>query len=124
MDNDSAGFTSPDEDDQRGWLWVVTILSIIYSLAFFGARVFVKYGQLGRDDLILGIAYVLRFQRLIFWVWLTAVQIIAFARWGAIMNAFTLGLGAFLGSTVHFAMVASTLAQVYHVFAASILCYH
>lgn len=53
-----AGFSRPDEDDQRGWLWVVTILSIIYSVAFLGARVFIKYGQLGIDDIVLGIAYV------------------------------------------------------------------
>lgn len=53
-----TGFSRPDEDDQRGWLWVVTILSIIYSVAFLGARVFIKYGQLGKDDVVLGIAYV------------------------------------------------------------------
>lgn len=124
MYTDNAGFTRPDEDDQRGWLWVVTILSIIYSLAFLGAIVFVKYGQLGRDDLILGIAYVLQSKRLRSRVRLTAVQVIAWGRWGAIMNAFTLGLGTFLGSTAHSVMVNSTLAQVNHLFGVAIIRYH
>ena len=55
---DDAGFSRPTADDHRGWLWVVTILSIIYSATFFGARLFGKYGMLWWDDVVLGTSYV------------------------------------------------------------------
>lgn len=53
-----AGFNKPSTIDERGWLWFVCILAIIYSLSFYAARIFGKYGFLWWDDLVLGIGYV------------------------------------------------------------------
>ncbi|KAK4893432.1 hypothetical protein LTR49_028493, partial [Elasticomyces elasticus] len=44
--------------DHRGWLWVTTILSIIYNISVLIVRLFGKYGLLWYDDATMGLAYV------------------------------------------------------------------
>ena len=53
-----AGLSKPTELDRRGWVWIITILSIVYSVCFLGARIFGKYGLLWWDDAVLASAYV------------------------------------------------------------------
>jgi hypothetical protein len=53
-----AGFKTTTFNDHRGWLWITTILSIVYTVSILLARLFGKYGLLWYDDAILGFAYV------------------------------------------------------------------
>jgi len=53
------GFSQPSIQDERGWLWFATILSAIYSVCFYGVRIFSKgLGWLWYDDLTLAVGYV------------------------------------------------------------------
>jgi len=63
MRAETAGFGKPTDSDHRAWLWVSTVLSILYTSCFLIARVFAKYGMLWWDDIILGLAYVSQFRR-------------------------------------------------------------
>ena len=51
-------FSTVTPDDHQAWLWVLSILSLIYSFFMLGARIMVKWKDPGYDDLALGIAYV------------------------------------------------------------------
>ncbi|KAK4551984.1 hypothetical protein LTR86_010776 [Recurvomyces mirabilis] len=55
-------------------LWVVTILSLIYSMIFLLARLAAKYKSLGSDDALLGLAY-----------------LVSLAQWSAVFQALNLG---------------------------------
>ncbi|KAK5761040.1 hypothetical protein LTS12_008888 [Elasticomyces elasticus] len=76
-----AGLNKTTSTDHRGWLWVTTILSIIYNVSVLVARLFGKYGLLWYDDATMGLAYC-----------------IAIARWGILMQAAEHGLGADLAA--------------------------
>ncbi|KAK5706032.1 hypothetical protein LTR97_001018 [Elasticomyces elasticus] len=76
-----AGLNKTTSTDHRGWLWVTTILSIIYTVSVLVARLFGKYGLLWYDDATMGLAYC-----------------IAIARWGILMQAAEHGLGADLAA--------------------------
>ncbi|KAK5739631.1 hypothetical protein LTR17_005115 [Elasticomyces elasticus] len=76
-----AGLNKTTSTDHRGWLWVTTILSIIYTVSVLIARLFGKYGLLWYDDATMGLAYC-----------------IAIARWGILMQAAEHGLGADLAA--------------------------
>ncbi|KAK5677177.1 hypothetical protein LTS10_010366 [Elasticomyces elasticus] len=52
-----AGLNKTTSTDHRGWLWVTTILSIIYTVSVLVARLFGKYGLLWYDDATMGLAY-------------------------------------------------------------------
>lgn len=63
MDSASASSGSPPFspvafNDHAGKLWIVTILSLIYSTLSVMARAYIKYKMLGLDDLLLGLATV------------------------------------------------------------------
>lgn len=53
-----AGFNKTTSTDHRRRLWVITILSIIYTISVLIARLFGKYGLLWYDDATMGLAYV------------------------------------------------------------------
>ncbi|KAK3626087.1 hypothetical protein LTR22_023303 [Elasticomyces elasticus] len=72
-----AGLNKATSTDHRGWLWVITILSIIYTISVLIARLFGKYGLLWYDDATMGLAYC-----------------VAVVRWGIQMHAISDGLGA------------------------------
>ncbi|KAK3624957.1 hypothetical protein LTR56_020688 [Elasticomyces elasticus] len=72
-----AGLNKTTSTDHRGWLWVITILSIIYTISVLIARVFGKYGLLWYDDATMVLAYC-----------------VAIVRWGIQMHAILDGLGA------------------------------
>ncbi|KAK5731428.1 hypothetical protein LTR17_011390 [Elasticomyces elasticus] len=44
--------------DHRGWLWVTTILPVIYTIIVLIARLFGKYGLLWYDNVTMRLAYV------------------------------------------------------------------
>ena len=44
--------------DHRAALWVLTILSLLYSCLFLGVRLVVKRNFWGPDDIALGLSYV------------------------------------------------------------------
>ncbi|KAK3613030.1 hypothetical protein LTR56_028106, partial [Elasticomyces elasticus] len=52
-----AGFNKTTSTDHRGWLWVTTILSIIYTISVLIARLFGTYGLLWYDDATMVLAY-------------------------------------------------------------------
>ena len=57
--NDNAPpFSGLSFNDHAGQLWIVTILSLIYSLLSAMARVYIKHQMFGFDDLLLGLATV------------------------------------------------------------------
>ncbi|TKA27887.1 hypothetical protein B0A54_16929 [Friedmanniomyces endolithicus] len=72
-----AGFNKTTSTDHRRRLWVITILSIIYTISVLIARLFGKYGLLWYDDATMGLAYC-----------------VAIIRWGIQMHAISDGLGA------------------------------
>lgn len=90
-----AGLSRPTDQDRRGWVWIVTILSIIYSLCFLGARIFGKYGLLWFDDAVLGVAYVRRSLPIHRETtdMLIPMQVLSIAYWALSMKALSLGLG-------------------------------
>lgn len=45
-------------ENHAGYLWIVTILGLIYTILVAFARVYVKIRMFGVDDLILGLATV------------------------------------------------------------------
>jgi hypothetical protein len=51
-------FALSSADDQQAPLWILSILSLIYSVLIFGLRISVKTHLTGADDVALGIAYV------------------------------------------------------------------
>ena len=57
-DTDHTRFSLYTAWNHQAPLWVVTILSLIYSSIFLLARLAAKYKSLGLDDAILGLAYV------------------------------------------------------------------
>ncbi|KAK3713083.1 hypothetical protein LTR37_008768 [Vermiconidia calcicola] len=71
------GFETITTTDHRAWLWVVSILSLLYSGLVLGARVTGKWELLHYDDAVLGVAYVF-----------------AFAHYGILFKAILCGLGA------------------------------
>jgi hypothetical protein len=52
----NAGFQTPTSDDHRPWVWVVTLLSLIYSFLCLGARMLAKWEMFWWDDAILGMS--------------------------------------------------------------------
>lgn len=50
----NAGFQTPTSDDHRPWLWVTTLLSLIYSFLCLAARLLAKWDMFWWDDAILG----------------------------------------------------------------------
>ncbi|KAL6856418.1 hypothetical protein J3F83DRAFT_753312 [Trichoderma novae-zelandiae] len=58
--NDSShAFSRVSSNDHSGQLWIVTILSLIYSLLGAMVRVYIKHEMFGFDDLLLGLATIL-----------------------------------------------------------------
>ena len=55
---EGSRFSEWSPTDHQAPLWVVNILSPIYSLLFLCVRLIVKYKAWGLDDLVLGMAYV------------------------------------------------------------------
>lgn len=110
---DKHGFETVTDTDHRAWLWVsrssrlvlsrasfshgrsqvVSLLSLTYSLLCMGARVTCKWEQLSWDDGVLAVAYV-----------------VAFVHFGLILDAISLGLGAF--ATMESAARLTTVAEV------------
>lgn len=45
-------------NDQTGYLWITTILGVIYTVIVAVARLYVKFRVLGIDDYLLGLATV------------------------------------------------------------------
>lgn len=45
-------------DDHTGYLWIATILGVIYTFIVAAARLYVKFRVLGADDYILAFATV------------------------------------------------------------------
>ncbi|KAK4635120.1 hypothetical protein CLAFUW4_02160 [Fulvia fulva] len=52
------GFVTPSDIDHRPWLWVCSLLALLYSLLCLGARFVGKWDLLWWDDLVLSIGYV------------------------------------------------------------------
>ncbi|EME48539.1 hypothetical protein DOTSEDRAFT_118977 [Dothistroma septosporum NZE10] len=52
------GFTTASDSDHRPWLWVCSLLALLYSLLCLGARFMGKWDLLWWDDLILSLGYV------------------------------------------------------------------
>lgn len=50
------GFQTPTSTDHRAWLWVCTLLSLIYSFLCYGARLMAKWDLFWYDDAILGMS--------------------------------------------------------------------
>ncbi|EXA31248.1 hypothetical protein FOVG_17426 [Fusarium oxysporum f. sp. pisi HDV247] len=58
-DNDGSYRFSPVTfNDHAGQLWIVTILSLIYSTLVALARIYIKYGKFGFDDIFFALAMV------------------------------------------------------------------
>lgn len=58
--NDASSRFSPVAfNDHAGQLWIVTILSLIYSALVAAARAYIKYQMFGFDDVLIGLAMVL-----------------------------------------------------------------
>jgi hypothetical protein len=53
----NAGFATPTSEDHRPWLWVVTLLSLIYSFLCLAARLLAKWDMFWWDDAILGMSW-------------------------------------------------------------------
>lgn len=45
-------------NDHSGYLWIATILGVIYTFIVAVVRLYVKFGVLGADDYVLGLATV------------------------------------------------------------------
>ncbi|PTD06127.1 hypothetical protein FCULG_00012414 [Fusarium culmorum] len=58
-ENESNRLSPLTPDDHAGKLWIVTILSLIYTLHVAVARVYIKYRMLGVDDALYGVAVLL-----------------------------------------------------------------
>lgn len=56
----SSGFSPVTPKDHAGKLWIVTILSLIYTLHVALVRVYIKYGMFGFDDILFFLATVSR----------------------------------------------------------------
>lgn len=54
----SPPFSPVAFNDHAGKLWIVTILSLIYSSLAVMARAYIKYKMLGLDDILLALATV------------------------------------------------------------------
>ncbi|KAK4544788.1 hypothetical protein LTR36_004037 [Oleoguttula mirabilis] len=52
-------FAVSTPDDHQASLWITSLLSLMFSVVVLAARVVVKWGAFGADDIALGIAYVL-----------------------------------------------------------------
>ncbi|KAM0249005.1 hypothetical protein ACHAQJ_009254 [Trichoderma viride] len=59
LKNGSSRFSHVTFNDHAGQLWIVTILSLIYSVLVAIARAYIKYQMFGFDDLLLALATVL-----------------------------------------------------------------
>ncbi|KAK4907130.1 hypothetical protein LTR49_023825 [Elasticomyces elasticus] len=86
-----AGLNKTTSTDHRGWLWVTTILSIVYTISVLIARLFGKYGLLWYDDATMGLAYVRNSVSSSNTVRLMKERIF---RWDIQMRAISDGLGA------------------------------
>lgn len=60
-------------NDRTGYLWIVTILGVIYTVIVAVARLFVKFRVLGIDDYLLGFATVRSFVLL----WIILLEVFA-----------------------------------------------
>lgn len=105
----SATYTEPDltmdstgtrrlltvsPSDHSPWLWVTSILSLIYALMVLGCRLLVKWGVLGLDDAALGVAYVRQRARpLEPATFANYAQAFGLIHWGLIYAALHRGLG-------------------------------
>lgn len=58
MSSGSAPFSPVTFNDHAGKLWIVTILSLIYSTLAVMTRAYIKYKILGLDDFLLALATV------------------------------------------------------------------
>jgi hypothetical protein len=57
-DSERHRFAVSSPNDQQAWIWVFSLLSLIYSVSILGVRTLVKLGRGGADDIALVIAYV------------------------------------------------------------------
>ncbi|RGP73717.1 hypothetical protein FLONG3_6265 [Fusarium longipes] len=57
--NGSNGLSPITPDDHAGKIWILTILSLIYTLHVAVARVYIKYRMFGIDDALYGVAVLL-----------------------------------------------------------------
>lgn len=76
MASTSPAFSPLSQDDRRGLLWIAAILSLIFVVLTFSARLYVRRHMLGRDDYA-GIAAV----------------ILSTAQYITLFTGMTLGLG-------------------------------
>lgn len=51
-------FAVSTADDRSAWIWIASILSLMYSAVVLATRLLVKWEFFGLDDAALGIAYV------------------------------------------------------------------
>lgn len=56
--DDSRRFSLATSDDHAGQLWIVTILSLIYTGLVALARAYIKYQMYGFDDILFALATV------------------------------------------------------------------
>ncbi|KAI0018941.1 hypothetical protein F4780DRAFT_477633 [Xylariomycetidae sp. FL0641] len=56
---EGSAFAPIHEDDHAGYIWIVTILSLIYSTSIGAVRAYIKWRLLGIDDYLMGLASVL-----------------------------------------------------------------
>lgn len=54
-------FSRVTSKDHAGQLWIITIVSLIYSVMVAMARAYIKYKMLGYDDILLFLATVRTF---------------------------------------------------------------
>lgn len=93
----TQAFSRIAPNDHAGQLWIVTILSLIYSFLGAMARVYIKHQMFGFDDLLLGFATVRLSTRpgtLLPWR-LTDIQILHVAQSAAVFVGLKNGLGKF-----------------------------
>jgi hypothetical protein len=57
-ENESNSLSPITPDDHAGKLWILTILSLIYTLQVAVARIYIKYRMFGIDDALYGVAIV------------------------------------------------------------------
>jgi len=56
-----ARFAVDTATEHSASIWIATLLSLCYSSLTFALRLWVKYGTLGTDDGMLGVAYILSY---------------------------------------------------------------
>lgn len=58
IDDDSFRFSPIDSNDYAGYLWIVTILGLVYATFAALVRIRIKWGVSGVDDYLLWVATV------------------------------------------------------------------